>query len=291
MERPALYDLIVDLTTAGVSSFPLPNAPTSTASSSSKPPPTNPAYPISRPALYISVATSSSSSTPKPPKLQRVRFTFSDLRLWTRIDAILQRHHHRQEKEKERRWADVLTMPWRVYSYEDVCLVCAGLWIGDGGIKLEGGDELPSSSTSQRKVASVSPNSSSPRRRNLLTRKDSASSSSSKSSSSSSGSASSSSSSSSAYASQPLSVRTPLLLLDVFHAQSELWLDGLEALLLARSSSSAMLSPQDLASLRLSALSDSDSRFVELLAETRMRRRGVMVKRGWKDLVSAVVGW
>lgn len=119
LEKPMLYDLIVDMTT------------------------TRP----SRPALFMSRATApngpSSSSGKKLSSLKYrlvpIRFTFSDVKLWGEIDKTL-----REEQEGEEQAQDENQTPytpesfsnpnrwdgWRLY--EDVCVACASTWMGLG---------------------------------------------------------------------------------------------------------------------------------------------------------------
>uniref|UniRef100_A0A0W0G5B6 Protein LCHN n=1 Tax=Moniliophthora roreri TaxID=221103 RepID=A0A0W0G5B6_MONRR len=146
LEKPAHYDLLIDLTTS------TPNKAT------------RPTFHASRP---IDQPTSSRGPT---HRLSTIRFTWSDVKLWNELDRILQldtSHSHSGDgccaplspadplKTKYiTAWTDV----WRVY--EDVCLVCAGLWMGSwrgnstasystangadnwGSIRLEGDDDL-----------------------------------------------------------------------------------------------------------------------------------------------------
>lgn len=88
------------------------------------------------------------------------------------------------------------------------------------------------------------------------------------------------------------------MLLDIFHSQSAFWLNALQALLDQQKATGSpklvkgavQLTPQNVAAMQLSILSDVDSRFVEWLALSRFGRK-VSVKRGWRDLVTAVVGF
>lgn len=313
-DRPALYDLIVDLTTATNSLSPSSPSPT-----------------ITRPTLHISrPSLSSTTASPKSPqpatayKLYLVRFTFSDVRLWTKIDKVLREcpvphahgsHEHGKGKEKARGWADFL--PWKLYTYEDVCIVCASIWQkgSDGGaIRLEGQDDAiligkgKTAPTDEQPRSTTFLLSSSTRRRKPLRRgsERSASSSSSRSSSD-----SSTSSAERRYADLPPDIRTALMLLDIFHAQATFWMDGLQDVIVVHDATNGVskatqkqpatngskkdpatvpLYPSQLTGLQLSSLSEIDSHFAEWLAQARFNRTAV-VKRGWKDLVAAIVGW
>ncbi|KAF9005013.1 hypothetical protein BDQ17DRAFT_1353622 [Cyathus striatus] len=128
LEKPSYYDLLIDLTTS------TPNR-------------------AARPAFYASKYTGGSW------RLSTVRFSWSDVKLWTELDRILSlsppppsccssstphTHTHTATASIMNSWTDV----WRVY--EDVCLLCAGLWMGSwkngqggtGGVRLDGEDEL-----------------------------------------------------------------------------------------------------------------------------------------------------
>ncbi|KAF5341551.1 hypothetical protein D9758_012571 [Tetrapyrgos nigripes] len=150
LEKPSHYDLLIDLTTSTPSK-------------------------ASRPTFYSSRPVSSqqpSSSRGPTHKLSTIRFAWSDVKLWNELERILSldsSHTHdlsccspaspsgayNDPKYKAiTAWTDV----WRVY--EDVCLVCAGLWIGTwrgnspqsystadgasnwGAVRLEGDDDL-----------------------------------------------------------------------------------------------------------------------------------------------------
>ncbi|EIN04515.1 hypothetical protein PUNSTDRAFT_76382, partial [Punctularia strigosozonata HHB-11173 SS5] len=124
LEKPSYYDLLIDLTTSTPSK-------------------------ASRPTLHISRPMAQKPGTRGPShELVTVRFTWSDVKLWTELNRILDRdgsgHHHDcadcgvpasssssssspgspNAKPKTSAWTDV----WRLY--EDVCVICAGLWMG-----------------------------------------------------------------------------------------------------------------------------------------------------------------
>lgn len=165
LEKPSYYDLVIDLTT----STPLRST---------------------RPTLYVSKPVHQQSPGSRGPthRLSLVRFTWSDVRLWNELERILQLDvggtdcpttccRPPVDSPMLKRptsgsvvagtgttkspglssWADA----WRVY--EDVCLVCASLWIGSwrgnstqsystvnpdgskadwGGVRLTGDDDL-----------------------------------------------------------------------------------------------------------------------------------------------------
>ncbi|KAL0066274.1 hypothetical protein AAF712_006705 [Marasmius tenuissimus] len=143
LEKPSCYDLLIDLTTS------TPNKST-------------------RPTFYSSRPIEPAPSRGPTHRLSVIRFAWSDVKLWNELDRILQldsSSHHGgccaplslNEPLKSKyvaAWTDV----WRVY--EDVCLVCAGLWMGSwrgnstasystangsanwGSIRLEGDDDL-----------------------------------------------------------------------------------------------------------------------------------------------------
>ncbi|KAJ3810910.1 hypothetical protein F5876DRAFT_76333 [Lentinula aff. lateritia] len=146
LERPSYYDLLIDLTTS------TPNKAT-------------------RPTFYSSEPILPTSRGPTH-RLSTVRFAWSDVKLWNELDRILQLDSSNSHSSNFScctpgfsdvsdqklglitAWTDV----WRVY--EDVCLVCASLWIGSwrgnsiqsystsngaenwGSIRLEGDDDL-----------------------------------------------------------------------------------------------------------------------------------------------------
>ncbi|KAG8975398.1 hypothetical protein FRC05_005728 [Tulasnella sp. 425] len=318
-DRPALYDLIVDLTTATNSLSPSSPSPTIT----------RPTLHMSRPALSPTSSSGRSPQSGASYKLHLVRFTFSDIRLWTKIDKVLREcpvphahgsHDHGKGKEKakdSRGWSDFL--PWKLYSYEDVCIVCASIWLkgsdgGSGGIRLDGEDDAiligggKTVTAGEQPKATTSLLAASTRRRKIVRR---ASERSASSSSSGSTSGSSTSSTERRYTDFPPDVRTALMVLDIFHAQATFWLDGLQDLIILNDATSGVtkatqkqsttgsnkkdlatvpLYPNHLIALQLSSLSEVDSRFVEWLAQARFKRTAA-VKRGWKDMVAAIVGW
>ncbi|KAH7925742.1 hypothetical protein BV22DRAFT_1194947 [Leucogyrophana mollusca] len=144
LEKPSYYDLVIDLTTSTPSK-------------------------ASRPTLYLSKPQQQQAGSRGPShRLSVVRFTWSDVKLWNELERILQLdgdqcNHEccRPGTEFDGRakspssWTDA----WRIY--EDVCIVCAGLWMGSwrsnstmsystgngsmanwGSVRLEGDDDL-----------------------------------------------------------------------------------------------------------------------------------------------------
>lgn len=116
LDKPAYYDLLIDLTSI-------------TASKSS------------RPNLHVSLPVPRKPSSPRSTPthvLSPIRSSWSDIRLWTEIDRLLRldgsSHNHDLDHEhehglpsalgKDSPWPDI----WRIY--EDVCVICAGLWFG-----------------------------------------------------------------------------------------------------------------------------------------------------------------
>ncbi|KAI0641636.1 hypothetical protein C8Q79DRAFT_988423 [Trametes meyenii] len=140
LDKPAYYDLLIDL---------------------------RPATPNTRPTFYLPKVVEQPNTRNPSYRLSTVRFTWSDVRLWTELDRLLQLDsedsldtccdpsHHSGHGSAGSSWTDV----WRVY--EDVCVMCAGLWMGAwrntpgagypgsprrsenwGSIRLEGEDDL-----------------------------------------------------------------------------------------------------------------------------------------------------
>ncbi|KAF8628176.1 hypothetical protein AX15_004057 [Amanita polypyramis BW_CC] len=146
LEKPQYYDLLIDLTTS------TPNKAT-------------------RPTFYTSKPILSSESPPRSVthRLSTIRFAWSDVKLWNELERILgldadSAAHHEccgPPASSDGKAAKILsTWPdaWRVY--EDVCIICAGLWLGSwrensklsystangpenwGAVRLEGDDDL-----------------------------------------------------------------------------------------------------------------------------------------------------
>lgn len=246
LEKPSLYDLVIDMTTSR---------------------PTRPAFFVSRPAP-------ASSRGPRH-RLQPVRFTFSDVRLWSEIERILRADSEEAgyNGEYKTRWSD----GWRVY--EDACVVCAGAWMGGwrgiasasaGASHLKDSIRLEGEDDGIRNVGRGIEG------RPVMTRRPP--------------------SSSSAAASRQ--ARTTLALLSIFHAHSQFLSERLSELLDEASvdsdtSSTLVLKPRDVMALELGVLSDLDARFLEWLAERNKKSAGrrVIVRRGWKDLLGVLLGF
>ncbi|OSD02286.1 hypothetical protein PYCCODRAFT_1435621 [Trametes coccinea BRFM310] len=140
LDKPAYYDLLIDLRSA---------------------------TPNTRPTFHISKSVEQPNGRGVSYRLSSVRFTWSDVRLWTELERVLQldsedsldtccdpsTHTAKGPLQHGSSWTDV----WRVY--EDVCVMCAGLWMGAwrsstsypgssrrnefwGSIRLEGEDDL-----------------------------------------------------------------------------------------------------------------------------------------------------
>ncbi|KAI0321549.1 hypothetical protein OF83DRAFT_1168398 [Amylostereum chailletii] len=145
LERPQYYDLIIDLTT------------TETAKGT-------------RPMLSQSRRHLSAGARSPSFRLSTIRFTWSDVKLWSELERILQLDPECEPGHtcgagpsvasstataSSSRWTDA----WRVY--EDVCLLCAGFWMGlrtrewGGGVRLEGPDELDLSENVRRVGAGI----------------------------------------------------------------------------------------------------------------------------------------
>ncbi|KAJ6602772.1 hypothetical protein DFH09DRAFT_1125495 [Mycena vulgaris] len=162
LEKPSCYDLLIDLTTS------TPNKAT-------------------RPTFYSSRPVQLASPGPSRPRgpthrLSVVRFSWSDVKLWNELNRILQldssAHDHSccsvaslsQDSKAKSNSITAWTDAWRVY--EDVCVICAGLWMGSwrgnsvmsystangaanwGSVRLEGDDDLSLGALSAEAVSS-----------------------------------------------------------------------------------------------------------------------------------------
>ncbi|KAI0925403.1 hypothetical protein AcV7_005657 [Taiwanofungus camphoratus] len=159
LEKPSYYDLLIDLRTS---------------------------TPNTRPAFYVPKSSEQPNGRGPSYRLSVVRFTWSDVKLWTELDSLLQVDASERAdccdprasdpsngtgtnpRSSSSSWTDI----WRVY--EDVCVMCAGLWMGSwrgtpslgyshtkgrsesfGSIRLEGADDLTLRKTSNLYVRSV----------------------------------------------------------------------------------------------------------------------------------------
>jgi hypothetical protein len=237
---------------------------------------------VSRPTLYLTRIPPSSAKNNKP-RLQPVRFTLSDLRLWKDIDCILTSDSVESGSNNNKapslaesasgRWHD----PWRLY--EDVCIICSGLWVGScrRGVKLEG-DEMPLDTPSLRQRGEGEPTGPNDIKDTVVVpmARDGTSS-----------------------AIPSRDVRATLALLSVFQRHTLFVLDRLADLVAARDKTTTspgsdatplILTPRDLLTLELGTLSELDARFVEWIALAHLKKT-VVVRRTWKDLFSAFFGF
>ncbi|TFK81945.1 hypothetical protein K466DRAFT_557273 [Polyporus arcularius HHB13444] len=141
LDKPSYYDLLIDLRST---------------------------TPNTRPAFYVPKPIEQPNGWGPSHRLSGVRFTWSDVRLWSELERLLQLDSEdsldpccdpshscgKPRSSTSSAWTDV----WRVY--EDVCVMCAGLWMGAwrnstpsypgpprraenwGSIRLEGDDDL-----------------------------------------------------------------------------------------------------------------------------------------------------
>ncbi|TFK68934.1 hypothetical protein BDN72DRAFT_841243 [Pluteus cervinus] len=345
LEKPSHYDLLIDLTTAA------PNKAT-------------------RPMFYASKPVTSGSSK-ETHKLSTIRFAWSDVRLWNEIERILQLdteqcdnhccgHGTAQNPDiplKPNKSITAWTDAWRVY--EDVCLICAGLWIGSsssgwrtrdvgaenwGAIRLDGDDVLKVNATGYVRNVGMGIEGRPTGASNVASITKSASRRS-KGLSWTSGRQATAGSSTSGKQKQPQSatqalmqlqdtspsmefetldpeldakerrdvqLRTTLALLQTFHAHTLFQLSVLESIIPATSSSassssssssgtssassaasnnSVTLGAKEILAFELGPLSGSDARYLDWLAQEYASGTKVVVKRGWKDLFSAILGY
>jgi hypothetical protein len=231
----------------------------------------------SRPAFFVSRPAPASPRGPRH-RLQAVRFTFSDVRLWSEIERTLRADSEEAgcNAEHRSRWSD----GWRLY--EDVCVVCAGAWMGGWRGASNSALGTASVGTSQP-TASIRLEGDDDGIRNVgrgiegrpvMT-------------------ADSRSPFNPAMSRQ---ARTTLALLNIFHAHSQFLSERLSELLDdagADSDTTLVLTPRAVMALELGVLSDLDARFLEWLAERNEKSAGrkVIVRRGWKDLLGVLLGF
>ncbi|KAA1473316.1 hypothetical protein DENSPDRAFT_902320 [Dentipellis sp. KUC8613] len=261
LERPQYYDLIIDLTTSAVSKS-------------------------ARPTCQISRLQAQSNGRSPVFRLSTVRFTWSDVKLWTELDRLLQLdadeaqhslpHYHtctNQQGSGTTRSAPQWTDPWRLY--EDACLVCAGLWMGTwrsapslnswGRVRLEGDDDLsrPSATASTSSHTRLMKSSTTP---------------------------SSTSPGPGDDAARTRLVLTTCALLQTFHANTAALLARLAAHV-PRTPGPVVLTPRDIAAFELGPLSSVDARFLEWLVAEYAGGRAVVVKKGWRDIFGLLFGF
>ncbi|KAH7912115.1 hypothetical protein BJ138DRAFT_1112646 [Hygrophoropsis aurantiaca] len=310
LEKPSYYDLVIDLTTSTPSK-------------------------ASRPTLYLSKPQQPQTGMRGPThRLSVVRFTWSDVKLWNELERILQLdgdecNHQccRPSPEFDARakplssWTDA----WRIY--EDVCIVCAGLWMGSwrsnstasystgngsmanwGSVRLEGDDDLSLGGAFVRNVGmgiegrpSGSPNVKGMRRSSAMSSSGferRQASTSTAITASSSGPRSEPSNDADISARRDRQILTTLALLQTFHANTCFQLSRLAALLPVSSNTVNSTEPdvvyitaKDIASFELGPLSSMDARYLEWLAEEYGGGTRVVVRRGWKDLFGVIFGF
>ncbi|KAG6868851.1 hypothetical protein C0993_008980 [Termitomyces sp. T159_Od127] len=311
LEKPSCYDLLVDLTYSGP-----------------------------RPAFYVSKPI-----IPPPPRgqthrLSTTRFAWSDVKLWNDLDRILQLGHDRccSENDNEIRgpttisrlgaaWTDV----WR--AYEDVCVVCAGFWMGlgwrtganasgRGPISLSGDDDIdlnvsgnitiqegsyvrnlgmgiegrPSGTTSTRAMRRSSAMSWSSGRATVVGGQSVDEIGGPKAQQDSSSSRGEDSGDADREERADRQLRTTLALLQTLHAHAAFQLAVLASFLPSPSSGSpspgtVSLYPKDMVQFELAPLSSSDAKYLEWLFQEYAGDTQVLIKRGWRDLVGALLGY
>ncbi|KAG5735434.1 Protein LCHN [Termitomyces sp. T112] len=301
LEKPSCYELLVDLTHSGP-----------------------------RPAFYLSKPVIPPPPRGQTHRLSMTHFAWSDVKLWNELDRILQLGHDRCCSENDNEllapttaswigdaWADV----WRVY--EDACIVCAGLWMGlgwrRGAVGLEGDDDLglslsgsttregsyvrnlgmgiegrPSVSTARTMRRSSTMSWSSGRATIVGTSGvDELGGSKAHQGSSSSGGEDGGDAEEERVDRQ---LCTTLALLQTLHAHTAFQLAVLASFLPppgseSSSSGTVYLYPKDMVQFELGPLSSSDARYLEWVAQEYAGNTQVVMKRGWKDLVGALLGY
>ncbi|KAL1719949.1 hypothetical protein EV715DRAFT_272352 [Schizophyllum commune] len=312
LEKPAYYDLLIDLTTS------TPDK-------------------ASRPTFYSSRSQEGNSRS--PPKLSVIRFAWSDVKLWNELNRILaldtSASHHSgchcapssppggAPGADKPRIVNAFTDVWRVY--EDVCVVCAGLWMGGwrnnsqasytgdmrqwGAVRLEGDDDLtlgtvagayvrnrgmgiegtptsPSPSSSGFPKERVASSSGRERMSGLLR---------------SPGKAKARASAGIGPADfeeevdrRDAQMRTTLALLQTFHAHTLFQLSVLQSFLptgIGSGTAVVNLTPKDLSAFELGPWSSSDARYVTWLGEEYGGQARVVVKKAWKDYLGIIFGY
>ncbi|KAH8980082.1 hypothetical protein EDB92DRAFT_2107324 [Lactarius akahatsu] len=272
LEKPQYYDLLIDLTSY---------APTERRATA-------------RPGLQLAIKELSAR---RPTyRLSTIRFTWSDVKLWTELDRILQLDADTNGVARARAhrasapvwaWADA----WGVY--EDVCVVCArlcsGLWRSDNSNGSSGSREQwgsPRERSGRRRAHVRAYGDGIEGRRSSYRPQDDDDVG--KYGSGSSG----DEDEDGAVLVRSRQTRTTLALLQTFHAQTRFLLSRLATVLPSTASPlpDAQLTPRDLLVLALGPLSSLDARFVEWLAEEYAGGARVSVRRGWRDLLGGLVG-
>ncbi|KAF4587941.1 Lipid Metabolism-Associated Protein [Pleurotus pulmonarius] len=304
LEKPSCYDLLINLTTLS------PNKST------------RPTFHVSKPIL------DASSSRGPTHRLATIRFAWSDVRLWNEVDRLLQLDAENggshtccappTPNDAKSKLITTWTDAWRVY--EDVCIMCAGLWMGSwrnnsvmsyssangsgnwGSVRLEGDDDL----TMRAVGAGIEGGpSAQPKRSSAMSAKSVGS-----------PPATPRSSRHGKGRQEPSTPSTPapeeeeqapcdrsdgqtlttLALLQTFHAHTCFQLSQLEAFLPSQSASSSSsepvyLSPKDVLSFELGPWSSLDARYLEWLAEEYAGGKRVVVRRGWRDMLGVLFGY
>ncbi|XP_006456441.1 hypothetical protein AGABI2DRAFT_188379 [Agaricus bisporus var. bisporus H97] len=309
LEKPSYYDLIIDLTTSTPSKY-------------------------TRPTFYSSKPITPQQSNPKVPthRLSTIRFAWSDVTLWNEIERILDLNadhssHHACcspssiDSPTKSKFVSTWTDAWRVY--EDVCIVCAGLWMGSwrgnstqsyssangpenwGAIHLEGDDDLTVEGSYIRNVGmgieggpratpsggignTVSPRTHHPQL-----------------SSSSRSIRSGKRRSRQASQEEPPQqgnhdgqLLTMMTLLQVFRAHISFQLSVLESFMPKGISNlgyetdhTLYLTPKDILAFELGPLSGFDAKYLEWLVEEYASGTKVVIKRSWRDFFGAIFGY
>lgn len=311
LEKPSHYDLLIDLTTS------TPNKST-------------------RPTFYSSRPIEPAPQRGPTHRLSTIRFAWSDVKLWNELDRILQldpscsNHdgccsplspNEALKSHYVTAWTDV----WRVY--EDVCLVCAGLWMGSwrgnstssystangernwGSVRLEGDDDLTFDGFSEggqmrnlgQGIEGRPVSSSRSMRRTSAMSWSSAKGTVASTSTSTPSTAFGSNTRLTPDARTDLSdtrhesqLRTTLALLQTFYAHTLFHLSILENFLPPREDrdgSNVVLTPKEVLTFELGPYSISDEQYLEWLAQEYGGGTTVIIKRSWKDLFGIVFGY
>lgn len=210
--------------------------------------------------------------------MQSVRFTWSDVKIWGELERILDAQAASTDSTTSKsRWTD----PWMIY--EDMCLVCAHIWIGgqsSPSIKLDSTAALlESRSSSPGPMAPDSQAQSSSSLKNLKP----------------------SSEDPRLAGTQPATPSAKakintLSLVSVLHNHADFLLSRLSEMVpladgagvVAGDSPPIVLGPKEVLAFGLGPMSELDTRFIEWIGERRNRK--VKVKRGWKDLAAFILG-